>query len=98
MEQSPPSSPTSSVSAEQPAHVAKLLDALPGLVGAIDQAVLDKSGRRLPFVLLVFAGNGALHATNIQPAARAIAAVKDLAAHWDEAPPTEHPRPGDETH
>jgi hypothetical protein len=84
MEQQPPPTP-----AEQPEHVAKLLDALPGLIGAIDRAVFDKSGRQMPFVLLVFADGSAMHATNFN-AADAVKAIKELAKHWDDTPPTEN--------
>lgn len=71
------------ITPEQPPEIAAMLDALPGLVGAIDAAIEDTAGKQLPFVLLVFPGNGAMHATNINPPAQGIAAVKQLAAAWD---------------
>jgi hypothetical protein len=74
----------------QPVDVQKTLDALPGLVGAIDRAIFDQSGKKQPFVLLIFASGGAMHATNIHPPADAVKAIKDLAAHWDHTEPNEH--------
>lgn len=70
---------------EQPPEVAKMLDALPGLIGAIDQAVVDASGKRQPFVLLVFVDGGAVHATNMEPAQQAYDAIRRLAHEWDRA-------------
>ena len=67
----------------QPVVTAKLLDSLPGLVGAIDKALFDTCGERVAFVLVAFAAGGAVHATNIQPAANAVKALKDLTANWD---------------
>lgn len=64
----------------------KVLDALPGLVGAIDRAIIDTTGQKLGFVLLVFAGGQALHATNVTPASSAIDAMKALVHAWDETP------------
>ena len=77
---------------EQPPEVKRTLDALPGLVGALDRAIFDQTGKKQPFVLLIFANGGALHATNIHPPAQAIDAVKQLAAVWDSADPTAHPQ------
>jgi hypothetical protein len=76
---------TDLITPEQPYEVAKLLDGLPGMIGAIDQAVIDTTGKRLPFVLLVFPEKGAVHATNIHPASEAVNAVKQLAAQWEAA-------------
>lgn len=80
---------TNLIPPEQPPAVAAMLDALPGMIGAIDQAVHDVSGIRQPFVLLVFVEGGAVHATNMSPASQAVAAVKSLAAQWgtDEGQP-----------
>lgn len=71
----------------QPAEAAAVLEALPGLIGAIDQALITESGTRWPFVLLVFAQNGAMHATNINPAELGVEAVKTVAKAWEEEPP-----------
>jgi hypothetical protein len=71
----------------QPEAIAKILDALPGMVGGIDRAIFDVSGKKLPFVLLIFGENGAMHATNVTPASNAIKAVKELAAVWDTTEP-----------
>lgn len=74
----------------QPQDVQKTLDALPGLVGAIDRAIFDQSGKKQPFVLLIFANGGAMHATNIHPPVDAVTAIKQLAAQWDHTEPSEH--------
>jgi hypothetical protein len=84
MEQAVNPNTTDLVTPEQPPEVAAMLDALPGLVGAIDAAVKDVAGKQMPFVLLVFPGQGALHATNINPASQAITAIKQLAHEWHE--------------
>jgi hypothetical protein len=75
---------------EQPPEVKRTLDALPGLVGAIDRAIFDQTGLKQPFVLLIFANGGALHATNVHPPVQAIEAIKQLAAAWDQAEPQAH--------
>jgi hypothetical protein len=48
----------------QPEKVAHLLDSLPGIIGGIDMATKDRVGHHVPFVLLYFTGNAAVHATN----------------------------------
>jgi hypothetical protein len=63
----------------QPVETQKMLDALPGLVGAIDRAIVDQTGKKFPFVLLVFGNGAALHATNID-AKVALSAVQEFAA------------------
>jgi len=77
---------------EQPVAVAKVLDALPGIVGGLDSMLRDLCGQKMPFVLLVFAQGGAMHATNIVPASQAIEAVKQLAEQWDVELPQAQPR------
>lgn len=77
------------ITAVKPEAMTKLLDGLPGLVGALDRAIFDTSGQKMPFVLLVFTEGGACHATNFD-AKTAVAAVKELAACWDEGEPTPH--------
>jgi hypothetical protein len=71
------------ISVKQPVVIQKTLDALPGLIGALDTAIMDHAGERLPFVLLVFAGNGAMHATNLPSAAEGVNAVKQLVKAWE---------------
>lgn len=71
----------------QAEKVARLLDALPGLVGGIDRAIIDNSGMKAPFVLMIFAEGSALHATNMSPPQQAQAALKAVVAAWDETPP-----------
>lgn len=55
-----------------PEQVQLVLNILPGLIGAIDEAVRDQTGVRtgLPFCLVIFAAQGAaIHASNFNPAA-----------------------------
>lgn len=52
----------------QPEVLAKALDSLPGIIGGIDNYLRDAIGQPLPFVLLVFSGNGAMHAQNFNAA------------------------------
>lgn len=81
---------TDMVTPGQPAAVKKVLDELPGLVGALDRAIFDTSGVKMPFVLLIFAEKGAMHATNIHPPSKGVEAVKQLAAQWETDEPTAH--------
>lgn len=74
----------------QPVAIQKLLDELPAMVGGIDHAIRDVSGKHMPFVLLVFGENGVLHATNMTPAAQAVVAIKELAAKWETDAPRTH--------
>lgn len=74
---------TQPITPVQPAATAKILDGLPSLIGAIDQTLIDISGEKQPFVLIVFAAGVGMHATNIHPTSDAIKAVKALAADWD---------------
>jgi hypothetical protein len=75
---------------QKPSH-SKLLDDLPGLVGALDKAIFDTAGEQLPFTLLVYAPGGAMHASNFN-AQEAVRALKLLAEQWDnpETAPTAH--------
>jgi hypothetical protein len=66
----------------KPPH-SKLLDDLPGLVGALDKAIFDSTGAQLPFTLLIYAEGGAMHASNFN-AQEAVRALKDLAARWEQ--------------
>lgn len=66
--------------------VQRVLTALPGLVGAIDYAIKDQTGKHQPFVLLVFAEGTALHSANFAPEAAKLA-VMELVQHWGEEPP-----------
>jgi hypothetical protein len=74
----------------QPKAVAKVLDALPGMIGGLDRAIIEVAGQRLPFVLLVFGDNGAMHASNINPASEAVRAVRELGRAWDAEDPQAH--------
>lgn len=68
----------------QPVGTAKILDALPSLIGAIDRTLIDVTGEKTAFVLIVFAAGVGMHATNINPTSDAIKAVKALASNWDD--------------
>jgi hypothetical protein len=61
-----------------------LLDAMPGMTGAIEAAFRDNTGETVPFVLVAFVGGVAVHATNIQPASNAMVALKNLTDAWSE--------------
>lgn len=71
----------------------KILDAMPGLIGAIDRALRDtvghdgKPGSPVGFVLFAFRDGTALHATNFDDPSKVIDVVKEMAAAWDENPP-----------
>lgn len=71
-----------SAPAGTPAVVMKVLDALPGLVGGIDIAIKDRTGKHMPFVLLIFAEGSALHSANFDPKV-AQQAVIELAGRWE---------------
>jgi hypothetical protein len=66
-----------------PTTIAKLLDALPGLIGGVDRAMFDATGEKIPFVIVAFANGSAAHATNIMPAANAMKALKELVDNFD---------------
>jgi hypothetical protein len=66
-----------------PAEIAKLLDALPGLVGAVDRALFDATGVKTPFMIVAFANGSAAHATNIMPAENGMKALKELTDNFD---------------
>ena len=70
--------------------VANLLNQLPGLVGAIDQAIKETAGKPFGFMLMVFTPGIALHATNAQPEAVQQAAI-ELVESWKAG--TAHPSP-----
>jgi hypothetical protein len=63
-------------------QIKRTLDCLPGLVGAIDHAIKDQTGKHQPFVLMIFAEGTALHAANFD-AKVAQNAVIELASRWD---------------
>lgn len=75
--------------------VQRTLAALPGLVGAIDHAIKDQTGKHQPFVLLVFAEGTAMHSANFQPEV-AKAAVIELAQRWGTGEEAHLVPPGDE--
>lgn len=61
----------------------KILDDLPQLVGAVDRFLIDKTGERIPFVVVAFTAGRALHATNINPPAVAFNALKELVKNME---------------
>lgn len=64
---------------------AKLLNELPGLVGAIDSAIKETSGKNHAFMLMIFTPGTALHCTNAHPQ-QVQAAVVELVEKWKEDP------------
>lgn len=66
-----------------PDTTTKILDDLPQLVGAVDRFLIDKTGERIPFVVVAFTAGRALHATNINPPAVAFDALKDLVKNME---------------
>ncbi|NPT58443.1 hypothetical protein [Paraburkholderia elongata] len=68
---------TDMVTPGQPPSAQKQLDELPGLVGALDPAIFGTSGRKLPFVLMIFAGMGD-HRRRIGRRVRLIKHLHDL--------------------
>lgn len=67
-----------------------ILDALPSLMGALDQSVKDIAHTALPMMLILFLPDGAMYITNTDTTA-ARAAVRAMVADWDQDPaPTEH--------
>lgn len=64
-------------------HKDLLMQALPGLVGAIDQAFIGETGQKTAFILVAFIEGAAVHATNINPPEAATEAMKALVAGWD---------------
>lgn len=59
---------------------AYIVDMLPGLIGALDEAIHDRIGERMPFVFVVFGGNAGFHATNLPTGAEAKKAIVGYAA------------------
>lgn len=68
---------------ELPETTTKILDDLPQLVGAVDRFLIDKTGERIPFVVVAFTSGRALHATNINPPSVAFDALKDLVKNME---------------
>lgn len=56
-------------------EIQKLIDTMPGLVGGLDCALIDHVGKPVPFVLVLFSGKTAVHATNFD-ASQAMTALK----------------------
>ena len=74
------------ISGEQTAAPAiqRLIDVMPGLIGGIDMAINDQVGKPMPFVLVVFEGNTAAHATNFD-AKLAMEALTNFTANLAKA-------------
>lgn len=73
--------------------VAKLLNGMPGLVGAIDQAVKATAGKPFAFMLMVFTPGIALHATNANPQMVQQAAA-ELVKSWEAGESEQTAGPG----
>lgn len=67
----------------------RILDIVPELTGAIDQTLKDQTGVSVSFILVAFVDGAAIHASNITPADKAIAAMVSLADSYRDAPPAE---------
>lgn len=65
------------------AHKQKVIDAMPGMIGAIDQAFIGETGQKVAFILVAFIDGAAAHGTNINPPEAAVSAMKALVAGWD---------------
>ena len=60
--------------------IQRLIDVMPGLIGGLDMAISDQVGKPMPFVLIVFEGKTAAHATNFD-ARLAMEALQSFAAN-----------------
>ena len=54
------------------------LEAMPGMIGAIDKTFHDQVGQTVAFVLVAFVDGMAVHATNISPAVDAMTSLAAL--------------------
>ena len=66
-----------------------IMDALPGLMGALDHAVKDLTKTELPMMLVLFLPDGAMYITNTDTDA-ARAAVRAMVAGWDGSEQKKH--------
>ncbi len=62
----------------------EIIEVLPHLIGAIDRAVITETGKKSPFMLIVFDEGRAAYATNVSPAGPVIEALKQLVRSWDD--------------
>jgi len=77
-----------------PEKVAKLINDLPGLVGALNEAIRNTSGSMLAFTLIIYGPSGAMYASNFD-AQKAGDALRELVAQGGiapNAPSTETPQ------
>lgn len=81
--QAPADTQAPAFAAAPPEQVKKVMDELPSMVGGIDLALRDLTGKPMPFVMVIFTDGGAMHATNIEPNL-AQRAIQELAASWGE--------------
>jgi hypothetical protein len=65
----------------------RVLQALPGLTGAIDLAFQEQVGKKVAFVLVAFGDKGAAFTTNIEGAHHMRHAMRQIQDSWNE--PTE---------
>lgn len=61
-----------------------VLQCLPGLTAAIDQAFQEHVGKKVAFVLVAFGEQGAAFTTNIDGAANMRGAMRQIADSWNE--------------
>ena len=59
-----------------------ILEALPGLIGGIDQALREQMGHPVAFVLMTFGKGGAAYSTNVSDVASMQAAVTGIVVSW----------------
>lgn len=60
-------------------EIQKIMDAMPGLIGGVDTALIDHIGKPVPFIMVLFSGKTAVHATNFD-AATAMDALRNFVA------------------
>lgn len=63
---------------------AKVLESMPGLIGAINMTFRDQVKEEVAFVLVAFVAGTAVHATNIVPASGAMVALRALVEGMDD--------------
>jgi hypothetical protein len=68
---------------QPPTEIQKVIDAMPGIVGGLDAALVDHVGAPVPFVIIMFVGKTAAHATNFDPKI-AMDLTREFAAKLDK--------------
>lgn len=57
-------------------EIQRVMDSMPGLIGGIDHALIDYVGKPVPFVLVLFSGTTAVHATNMGSGEEGMSALR----------------------